>query len=186
MAGIDVSGDHGKRSVDAELNMVPMIDLLMCLICFLLITAVWSTMARVDADASVPGASGAPPDPAQPMLHVTIASGEKFTLSWRSGGAIVSTLDVPYDAAPLEVGRAAHPRFPTLARKVTEEWRANGAHRDASDARMDHVVLHCDDRAPYGEIIAVIDAVHQAKRRFPGGGATDYPAMNVTFAMAAN
>lgn len=78
MGGVSVdSGGGGRRSLDTEINMVPMIDLLMCLICFLLITAVWSTMARINADAQVPG----PPKPdtpvdeqkdPPPMLHVII------------------------------------------------------------------------------------------------------------------
>jgi len=61
MGGIDVGGGGaGKRkSLDSEINMIPMIDLLMVTISFLLITAVWTHMARINADAQVPG----PPRP---------------------------------------------------------------------------------------------------------------------------
>ena len=60
MAGVDVGGGKGKRrSLDSEINMIPMIDLLMVTIAFLLITAVWSHMSRINADAQVPG----PPRP---------------------------------------------------------------------------------------------------------------------------
>ncbi len=45
----------GKKAVDAELNLVPFIDLLVCCICFLLITAVWMPMARVDVQQRTPG-----------------------------------------------------------------------------------------------------------------------------------
>src|SRR5262245_5888369 len=38
----------GKKSLDADLNLVPFIDLLCCCIAFLLITAVWTQMARID------------------------------------------------------------------------------------------------------------------------------------------
>src|SRR5512140_1233468 len=37
----------GKRPLDAELNLVPFIDLLVCCICFLLLTAVWVQLASV-------------------------------------------------------------------------------------------------------------------------------------------
>jgi biopolymer transport protein ExbD len=37
----------GKRPLDAELNLVPFIDLLVCCICFLLITAVWVQLSSV-------------------------------------------------------------------------------------------------------------------------------------------
>jgi len=35
-------GGNGKKSVDAQLNMVPFIDLLSVLISFLLMTSVWT------------------------------------------------------------------------------------------------------------------------------------------------
>ena len=52
MGGVNVeSSSGGRRSLDSEINMIPMIDLLMVTISFLLITAVWSHMARLNADA---------------------------------------------------------------------------------------------------------------------------------------
>ena len=51
-----------KKPVDAELNLVPFIDLLVCCICFLLITAVWTKMAQLQEDMHnliVTGESGA-------------------------------------------------------------------------------------------------------------------------------
>jgi len=41
------SGKKGKKALDAELNLVPFIDLLSCLISFLLITAVWTQISSV-------------------------------------------------------------------------------------------------------------------------------------------
>jgi len=75
MAGVDVAGLGGgkRRSLDSEINMIPMIDLLMVTISFLLITAVWTHMARVDMDAQVPGhpPEGAPLPPIpEKQLHV--------------------------------------------------------------------------------------------------------------------
>jgi len=45
---IDTGGKSGKKALDAELNLIPFIDLLICNICFLLITAVWTQMARIE------------------------------------------------------------------------------------------------------------------------------------------
>ncbi len=42
-----VAGGRGKRSLDAEIILVPFIDLLSMCICFLLITAVWIQIAVV-------------------------------------------------------------------------------------------------------------------------------------------
>jgi biopolymer transport protein ExbD len=43
------AGSKGRRkAVDADLNLVPYIDLLTCMVAFLLITAVWSQLARLE------------------------------------------------------------------------------------------------------------------------------------------
>src|SRR5262249_9164018 len=48
MAGVSVGGSRGpRRSLDSEINMIPMIDLLMVTISFLLITAVWVHSQRL-------------------------------------------------------------------------------------------------------------------------------------------
>jgi biopolymer transport protein TolR len=46
----------GKKLLDAEINLVPFIDLLSCCISFLLITAVWTQIAGLQV-----ASSGAPP-----------------------------------------------------------------------------------------------------------------------------
>ncbi|MCC6746456.1 MAG: biopolymer transporter ExbD [Deltaproteobacteria bacterium] len=50
-------GKGGKKPLDAELNLVPFIDLLVCCICFLLITAVWSQMARIKVSQNKKGSA---------------------------------------------------------------------------------------------------------------------------------
>ena len=57
MAGtMGTGGDgQGRRALDTDINMVPMIDLLMVTIAFLLLTAVWSQMSRIEGSARVPG-----------------------------------------------------------------------------------------------------------------------------------
>jgi biopolymer transport protein ExbD len=47
----------GRRALDATLNLVPFIDLLSCCIAFLLITAVWTQIARVDVNTAGEGAA---------------------------------------------------------------------------------------------------------------------------------
>ena len=185
MAGVstDSGGKGGRRSLDSEINMIPMIDLLICTISFLLITAVWSQMARINADAQVPG----PPNPdkelekkdPEKMLHVR-ALEDKFVLEWKQGATVVSTVDVTKHAVELEGGKLL--RFPDLASKVSDEWKANGSHRDAADKKIDQAVLHTDNKTPFKELIAVIDAIYAPKREF-GGGGKPLPAFNVTFAV---
>ena len=49
MANISVGGHGGKRPVDAEIPLVPFIDLLLCCVMFLLVTAVWSQLSALEA-----------------------------------------------------------------------------------------------------------------------------------------
>jgi len=100
MGGVDVGGGGGggRRQTDSEINMIPMIDLLMVTISFLLITAVWTHMARINADAQVPGPPReVEPDKTDPekQLHVEMRSPDKFVLIWKQAGTVISTVDVP-------------------------------------------------------------------------------------------
>lgn len=188
MGGVDVGGGGGgKRPTNSEINMVPFIDLLMVTISFLLITAVWTHMARINADAQVPG----PPREVEPeqhepekQLHVEMRSPDKFTLIWKQAGTVISTVDVPRkDNVILREGKKTV-RYPELAAKIEQEWKTVGSHRDPSDKKFDQAVLHTDNETPYVYLIGVIDAIYQPHRPFNIGGKTEMvPAFNVTFAV---
>jgi biopolymer transport protein ExbD len=53
----------GRKSVNAELVLVPYIDLLTCMIAFLLITAVWTQLARLEVQQKGQGESSGPETP---------------------------------------------------------------------------------------------------------------------------
>src|SRR3954468_2471965 len=98
MGGVDVGGEGGKkRATNQEINMIPFIDLLMVTIAFLLITAVWVTNSRINADAQVPG----PPDPTRELtpqtpekvLNLTIGETD-FTVVWKQGATVVKEFKV--------------------------------------------------------------------------------------------
>ena len=191
MAGVDVGGGKGKRrSLDSEINMIPFIDLLMVTISFLLITAVWSHMSRINADAQVPG----PPRPDQEqenippekILHVEMRTPEKFTLIWKAGAQVVNSIEVPRKDDVKEDKGKKLVRYPDLATKIEEEWKSTGSHRDATDKKLDQAVLHTDNETQYVYLIGVIDAIYQTHRMYTDQrtGKTDsVPAFNVTFAV---
>jgi biopolymer transport protein ExbD len=185
MAGIDTGGGHGgRRSTNHEIPLIPFIDFLLCLVAFLLVTAVWSQMARINADARVPG----PPKPEEEIekqqkekqLHVEMRGERKFQLVWKEGSTVVNTIDV--ERKPVKVGEET--RYPDLASKISEEWKANGAHRAGTDKKFDQAVLHTDNSTQFADVIAVIDAIYQPQREFQFAGKTEMvPAFNVTFAV---
>ena len=65
-------GKGGKKPVDAELNLVPFIDLLVCCICFLLITAVWTQMAKIDVSQGQSGSAAEKTEDKPPEMKVKI------------------------------------------------------------------------------------------------------------------
>jgi biopolymer transport protein ExbD len=185
---VDGGGKGGRKSLDSEINMIPMIDLLMVTISFLLITAVWSHMARLNADAQVPG----PPRPdveqekiePEKQLHIEMRSTEKFTLVWKQGQTVVNSIDVPRKD-DLKVDHGAKViRFPELAAKISEEWKNTGSHREPSDKKLDQAILHTDNETPYVYIVGVIDAIYQSQRPLTVGSKQEQvPAFNVTFSV---
>jgi biopolymer transport protein ExbD len=184
MAGIDVGGHGGKKNVNHEIPLIPFIDFLLCLVMFLLVTAVWSQMARINADARVPGPPSAEPPENQPkekQLHVEMRGERKFQLQWKEGNTVVNTIDV--DRKPVMAGNG-DVTFPDLAKKIAEEWKTNGSHRGASDKKMDQAILHTDNTTQFMDVIAVIDAIYTPQREFNfGAEVKQIPAFNVTFAV---
>ena len=102
MGGIDVGGGgKGKRNLNSEINMIPFIDLLLVTIAFLLITAVWVTFSRMNANAQIPGPPNddvVEPTTPEKILHLHIHETE-FSLIWKQGATVVSETKVPKPAS---------------------------------------------------------------------------------------
>jgi biopolymer transport protein ExbD len=130
MAGldIDVGTRARRRSLDSHVNMIPMIDLMMVTISFLLITAEWSHMARIDADAQVPGPNGEAPGLSERQLHVEMRAQDRFVLLWKQGPTTVEAIDVPRREVVTEEGPTQVVRFPELAARIESEWKTKGQH----------------------------------------------------------
>jgi biopolymer transport protein ExbD len=77
------SGKKGKKDLDSELNLVPFIDLLSCLITFLLISAVWTQISAVNARATGNlQTDPPPPDPEDKTIPIRVMLTDRgYTLS---------------------------------------------------------------------------------------------------------
>lgn len=183
MAQID-TGFHAssRRETNRELPLVPFIDFLLCLVSFLLITAVWSQMARVEASASVPGKpceDGPCKDEKPKRLHVDVKE-KKFALSWKQGETVVATAEVERKAVKTDSGDV---RYPELELRLAEEWKTQGVHKSPTDDKSDQAVLHTGNETEFGDLVAVMDALHaQQKERRIGNATARVPAFAVTFA----
>jgi biopolymer transport protein ExbD len=141
MGGINVGGGHGgKKSVDSEIPLVPFIDLLLCCVMFLLVTAVWNQLARLDANQQQPG-QNAPNEP-PPEEKIKVVLQVKAT-----GYVIASTagdrVEVPKvgDKYDVEV----------LREKLQERKRLEPNRRD--------LVVAPEDGVFYEDVVAAMDTV---------------------------
>ena len=156
----------GRRSVDSDINLIPMIDLLVCCLSFLLITAVWSHSARLEARGDEPGHGVKAQEP-EKTLHVDMRPDQSFKLSWMVGRTVTSSTLVPRQAV-LAGPEHASPRYPDLAKKIQEEWSAQGNHRNHNDPALDHAVIHTGAQTSFEEIIATMDAIYAPRRQMDG------------------
>lgn len=132
-------GSGGKKSVDFQLNLVPFIDLLSVLISFLLMTAVWTQVAKIDVQQvpNLPDDSQPPPEDEEKLgLTVLIKdSGYSVTRKGAPEKQIAKKND-EYDVAAL-----------------SEELKTVRAeHPENAD-----VTVQSEDKVPYRELITVMD-----------------------------
>jgi biopolymer transport protein TolR len=129
----------GKKSVDFQLNMIPFIDLLSVLISFLLMTSVWTQIAKIDVKQSPNLPSDEPtPPPEEEKLNLTVLiKGSGYTVTKK--GAVVKEIEKKgdeYDSTTLS----------ELLKQVRAE------HPDNED-----VNVTSEDKVPYKELITVMD-----------------------------
>jgi len=142
MAGggaMPTASSGGKKTVDFQLNLIPMIDLLSVLISFLLMTAVWTQVARIDVKQQLNLPSDEPtPPPEEEKINLTIlikASGYTVTKK----GTVVKEIEKKgedYDSKALN----------EVLKGVAAE------HPDNHE-----VTVTSEDKVPYQELITVMD-----------------------------
>ena len=122
MATIEVGGEAGgKKSVDSPIPLIPFIDLLLCCVMFLLVTAVWNQLASHDVSQQLPGqtTSDAIWEPeVRLVLQVTsdgyvVAStaGDRIPIPKNGDRYDVATLRERLPSVDLRTGEAAPARY---------------------------------------------------------------------------
>lgn len=97
-AAVNTSVKGGRRPVDAAINLVPFIDLLSCCISFLLITAVWVNLGRMEVapkDGPSPDSATSPP----PEVRVSLLLHDGGYVLSRSTG---ESVDLPRQGGQLD------------------------------------------------------------------------------------
>lgn len=106
----------------------------------------------LDLAAIVPGPpdpnpTQAPPPPPK-VLHLRIQA-DRVELLWKVGSEVVTRREV----ASAE-----------LASTFCKDWRENGTHRDASDPRVDHVVVRGDNPIQFRDFADLTRSIEACKR----------------------
>jgi biopolymer transport protein ExbD len=140
MGGIAVGGGHGgKKSVDSDIPLVPFIDLLLCCVMFLLVTAVWNRLARLDANQQVPGQQSQmdqPPPEETIRLYLQVTA---------TGYTIASTA-----GERIEIPKAGEEYdLETLRTRLQERRQAEPNRRD--------LIVAPEDGVMYEDVIAAMD-----------------------------
>lgn len=145
-------GKKGKKPLDAELNLVPFIDLLCSLISFLLMTAIWSEMAALELNQGPMGDEPPPQQEEQDKLSLKIFLTQKgFKLTGKE-----TDIDIPCKAEPciqpsMKDGEphVSNYDMAQLTQKLTEKKTAWPNDED--------VYIDIDDGVPYNEMIGTMD-----------------------------
>src|SRR3954470_6156998 len=137
------SGGKGKRkSLNADLNLVPYIDLLTCMVAFLLITAVWTQLARLSAQQKGQGQAGEETPPQQQVKIVVIVNQEGFNLVVAQDQTPIPKKGTEYDFEKLG----------TELKKVKE------AHADKND-----IQVASEDQVVFDTLIRAMDTALSAR-----------------------
>lgn len=141
--GMDLGGSAkgGKKPLDAMINLVPFIDLMAVTIVFLIMTAVWTQLGRLQVSQS-----GSAPDETlvdTPLMPISLLISEK-ELRLTVGAS-------PLD--PLPILRDEHGRLETvrLVAKLKEIKSAQPAQAA--------ITLTTEDSVKYEDLVRLIDTV---------------------------
>src|SRR5262245_5754138 len=147
------SGKGGKKPLAAAINLVPFIDLLSCCISFLLITAVWTQLARMDVTQKGQGAAGSSDEkPPENQVQLTLyVDKDGYTFSKSTG----ESTQIPLKGDDYDYNRLGE----VLAKAKSE-------HPDKND-----IAVKSDDTVIYNKIIRTMDVALSAK--FPDIGLSD-------------
>jgi biopolymer transport protein ExbD len=137
------SGKGGKKSLDAALNLVPFIDLMAVTIVFLIMSAVWTQLGRLQVSQS---GQSPDPDPTPPVSQPIVMLVTERELKLQVGGAALD---------PIAITRNERGALITdsLGKKLRE---LKGQQPDQAS-----ITLNAEDTVKYDDLVRLIDAVVQ-------------------------
>ena len=156
---VDTGAKGGKKPLNAELNLVPYIDLLTCMVVFLLMTAVWTQLARIDVTQKGQAQSAEQTDEKPPETRLVVVVNEDGFLI--AGGAAG-------DQKPIKKKEGKYD-YDTLMAILKEVKKTYPDKRD--------VHIASDDTIQYESVVQTMDTALTAQ--FPDIALTDINAAHL-------
>lgn len=156
MASVQPTGSASgrKRSLDAEINLVPFIDLLSMCICFLLMTAVWIQVGSLQVKQSH-GTDAAPTtkESLEMSVRMTQANRAEVVLKKSTGAvqkkvAVAGTDEADFHARMTDAV-AAMVKAPSAAAGIAQTLTVASA------------MVRTHPEVPYSEMVAVLDVLRK-------------------------
>jgi biopolymer transport protein TolR len=155
-AAISTGSSSGKKPLNAELNLVPYIDLLTCMVAFLLITAVWTQLARLSATQKGQGQAGEETPPEQQVNIVVVVNQDGYNLVVGQDQTPIPKKGEDYDVEKLG----------------TELKKVKDAHPDKNDVKV-----ASEDQIKFETLVRTMDTVLTS--RFPDISLVDTGAAGI-------
>jgi biopolymer transport protein TolR len=147
MAGgmdLGTSGKGGKKPLDATINLVPFIDLMAVTIVFLIMTAVWTQLGRLQVSQSGQNADQSEPPPTT-LQPITLLITDK-DLKLSVGGSVLDPLPITRDAK----GRIEIDKLMAKLKDLKTQQPEQAA-----------ITLSTEDAVKYEDLVRLIDSVVQ-------------------------
>jgi biopolymer transport protein TolR len=154
MAGgmdLGTGGKGTKKALDTAINLVPFIDLMAVTISFLIMTAVWNQISRLNVSQSG-GPADSSPHPANPTIPLNLILTEKgFTIS---SGAV--SLKIPkVNGAYVYCHTSGQDRIDDKCDDNTLVGELKKFKASVQDQRT--ITVQCEDEVKYNDLVKVID-----------------------------
>jgi biopolymer transport protein TolR len=131
----------GKKPLDAPINLVPFIDLMAVIIAFLIMTAVWTQVGRLEVSSAGAPVAEQQPEPEDTSVPVTLLlSNRELKLS--VGGTVADGLAFARDQGGRLVVAALRTRLDALREQLP---------------RQQAITIEAEDDVRYEDLVRVID-----------------------------
>jgi biopolymer transport protein TolR len=138
-------GSGRKRSLDAEINLVPFIDLLSMCICFLLMTAVWTQLGSVQVKQSHGTDAASVSKDKTVDLELKFNGGREAVITLKKSGKIAKTLKLSASDI-VGVGTQLQGQLQSIRQELSKEG-----------TKVSAVFVTAHDQVDYGSMVSIMD-----------------------------